>query len=174
MNSLVRRILGIAPLVFGLGLSVSGLQKVRDAYASNNWPTTEGKVLHSVVTYNIINWMQHYEQEVQYAYSVDGQRFTSNQIRLGSQRSALPDSPEPSNETLRRFLDDPRRVTQEGLRGGSVVGYPPGKKVTVYYKPDDPQVAVLEPGVTVGTFMPLLGGIIIALVGLLATLGARI
>ncbi|MGH9787902.1 MAG: DUF3592 domain-containing protein [Candidatus Acidiferrales bacterium] len=45
--------------------------------------------------------------------------------------------------------------------------YLPGKETTVYYKPDNPQVAVLQPGADVDTFLFLFLGLLVAFLGAL-------
>jgi hypothetical protein len=51
--------------------------------------------------------------------------------------------------------------------------YPVGEKVTVYYNPDNPKIATLEPGISVGSFVILGVSAIILLVGLSCFFSAR-
>jgi uncharacterized membrane protein YcjF (UPF0283 family) len=45
MSSLsVKRLLGFVVLLFGIGLSVWGFAYIRNAFASEKWPTTTGVV----------------------------------------------------------------------------------------------------------------------------------
>ncbi len=88
---------------------------------------------------------QEHEQKLEYAYSVGGAAFRGSGLRrdgiwLG-----------PADEERAR-------------------NYPVGKRVEVYYKPSDPQVSLLEPGLTLQHVLlltpmaVLLGVIVIALV----------
>lgn len=84
-----------------------------------------------------------YHAEVLYRYTVNGQIKTSNQVSFGSYGSNNP------------------------AHAQSVLNlYPSGRKVTVYYSPDDPDKAVLEPGAGGFTFFLPVFGLVFLSVGL--------
>jgi hypothetical protein len=87
------------------------------------------------------------QPHVEYKYSVEGTEYTSRQISFD-------------------LLGDP------GGRGGAetvVARYPVGRSVAVYYVPDNPATAILEPGDYSQFYYPLLFGVLF-LIGGIATL----
>ncbi len=97
-----------------------------EAEASEEWPTVEG-----VITYSGLNKSRNpdgndmYSADVQYEYSVDGQKYSGGNIETmdgsTSSRSSV-------KKTVRK--------------------YAVGTKVAVYYDPEFPNTAVLEPGIS--------------------------
>ena len=108
--------------------------------ASRNWPTVEGIVVSSEVARvrdSQDNIGFNYKPEVLYEYLVDGVKYSSNNIDFGQ--------PSSSNSSYARKI---------------VNRYPDGKKVIVYYKPSNPDVATLEPGLYISSFVILLFGLV--------------
>lgn len=145
----VNRVLGLGVLLFGIGLSYWGAGYIHNAFASKEWPTTNG----------VIDWAElresrkgkdedtwTYTVRAVYRYEVDGTGYASDRIRFG---------------IMARSSFYRERMPEERKR------YVPGKEVAVHYKPDDPQVAVLEPGADFDTFLFLLLGLIVAFLGAL-------
>ena len=52
--------------------------------------------------------------------------------------------------------------------------YPKGKKLEVSYNPEKPEVAVLEPGITIGSYLPLGIGAMLVLLGAVASVVASV
>ena len=98
---------------------------LEEAQASADWPTTEGVILSSRVVRSYKGGEWAYAPEVRYAYEVEGHRYEGRAVRLG--------------------LEGMRFGTR-GLAARVVNRYRPGERVTVYYDPQDPATAVLEPG----------------------------
>ncbi len=135
----------------GLGLFVAfnpsfGKPALDNARASETWPDVGGVVEHSEVfgirdeqangsTYS-------YSVRVVFAYSVEGREYSSDSIGFGSDR-------EYSTKSEAAAVAD-----QYGV----------GKAVTVTYDPEQPEVAVLEPGATGVSSTPFYFGLL--LVGL--------
>jgi hypothetical protein len=132
-------------LLFGLiggGLSFWGWTILQDARASVSWPTAEGVVSSSEVDHSTdAEGGDSYSPEVTYQYQVDGQNLANNQIKFGENSYSS------------------RRKAEE-----IAAAYPVGKQVTVYYEPERPDNAVLEPGVSAGSYIVLgIGVLFIAL-----------
>jgi hypothetical protein len=81
-----------------------------------------------------------YHAKIHFKYSVKGKSFTSNNVTFG----------------------------QSTKGAGEIVNhYPIGKKIKVFYNPQDPKVAVLEPGVSMSSYLFLGFGILFSLMGLI-------
>ena len=108
----------------GLFAAYTIADELPQALASPSWPTVEGAETSSKVHRR----PGKRRLRLSYEYEVRGQTFESHKIAfLGRVFSG------PASERRKR--------------------YPSGAKVTVYYNPDNPAVAVLEPGVRVVGFL---------------------
>ena len=145
MQSCLARLFPIPFLVAGLALVFFGLRDVARATASEDWPTAAGTVLLSSVEYETdSDGGGTYRAEVLYEFDVGGTTYSSNRIEFGTVQT---NNPSGAQVTVNR--------------------YPVGEQVLVHYDPDDPFLAVLEPGIQAGVwFMPGLGAIF-AVVGAL-------
>jgi hypothetical protein len=123
----------LGTLFFGMifGAFLSGALR---GWQSRRWPATTGTVLESWVcegegssgdTPSTL-----YEPVVRYSYEVNGEKRESRQIAFLAVRS-----------------------TSEAAAQKVVAKYPKGAKVTVYYHPKLPYLAVLEPGRWLGAFL---------------------
>lgn len=133
-------------LLAGLLLIFLGIGTVKQAFASRNWPSCSGKILSSSVEKTSSgvgkNRSSSYTAAVLYEYRVAGQRYTSNQIFFGQYNFG---SRSPAQALAAK--------------------YPAGKRVLVYYEPQNPANAVLQPGVSWASFAVLGFGIIFSAVG---------
>ncbi|MGE5358830.1 MAG: DUF3592 domain-containing protein [Bacteroidales bacterium] len=119
------RHLNLARLLFSalaLGLILAGLYTMRERSRSRGWVKTGGTVVSSTVSEFAGKSGRTYRPMVMYAYSVGAARFMSNRITFGQVASS-------------------RRASAERF----VSRYPAGRRVDVYYDPQDPERAVLEP-----------------------------
>jgi hypothetical protein len=123
------RVFIVSLIIFGLGLTVFGLlleiQSVRLLSGANehsSWLITEGRVISSRVgTYGRVE-ERSYKAEVVYGYSVGGTNYSSESISAEDNRHS------------------------DYFTAAQIVNhYPKGKRVTVYYKPGNPAVTLLEP-----------------------------
>jgi hypothetical protein len=132
-------------LVIGGGLSYWGWNIVQNAQASSAWPTTDGTVTSSeVVRVSDADGGVTYSPEVTYSYSVDNVQYVGDTISFG----------ENTYSSKRKA---------EGISAD----YPVGKAVTVYHDPLEPEVSVLEPGVSGGSYIALAVGVVFILIGLI-------
>jgi hypothetical protein len=132
-------------VLIGGGLSYWGWNILQDARASTSWPTVQGGITSSEVTVSSDSeGADSYSPEVTYRFQIDGQIFASSQIKFGENSYGS------------------RRKAQE-----IVNQYPVGKQVMVYYEPERPTNAVLEPGVSAGSYLVLGLGLFFTAIGLI-------
>lgn len=97
-------------------LTVYALRQLLRARASRGWPTAEGRIVHS----SRDDAWEKSRARIRYTYVVDGRAFAGSRVSF----------------------DD-----AHGPRAWSIVQrYSEGQGVDVRYAPEDPSVAVLEPG----------------------------
>lgn len=116
--------------IFGIVITLAGIKLIYNARENLYWPKTEG-----VITQSFMNWdrNRHHYADITYEFIVNGEKIRGFQI-------SSKDFNKSSEELLRE--------------------YPKGKKVTVYYDPDDPVNSYLEPGYSWQSYMGLVIGII--------------
>lgn len=145
-------LLGFAFLSVGIGIGwFLGKPILDEAKASEDWPTVTGVVIESDVEArqdrdrngNGNRSSTTYKAIVVYDYTVDGKEYSSGRIWFGSDIST-------SDQAQMRNI---------------VKGYPTGSDVKVYYNPDDPAEAVLQPGVFFTSYFLLIFGGVFAVVG---------
>jgi hypothetical protein len=146
-------VLGVVVLVFG-----TIFFDLPKAIASIGWSTTEGVVISSEVREECCGEdTEGWWPSVSYQYSVSGAEYVSDNIEVQDVGSSNTDS--FAQEVIQR--------------------YPVGKRVQVYYNPQDPAVSVLEPGIPnndVGFWGVLIvavigGGVVFLVIGLLGLVG---
>lgn len=122
----------LGTLIFATVFFVSGLMAYQhitkplaeEAEASKEWPTVEG-----IVTFSELNKSRDsdgkdmYSANIQYNYSVGGKEYSDGSIQTLDGSSSVKSS---VKKTIKK--------------------YAVGTKVTVYYDPEFPNTAVLEPG----------------------------
>ncbi|MFH2044887.1 MAG: DUF3592 domain-containing protein [Pseudomonadota bacterium] len=139
-----KAISGLGIALVGIAFISYGIGEISKAKESVNWPTVSGTVITSKTeerkstegSGSSKKTRTYYVAIIQYEYQVEGTSYTSNRVSFGGQKRG-------SARTL-------------------VNKYPEGKSVKVYYDPDDPEIAALEPGMEGGSyFLPIFGAIII-------------
>lgn len=130
----------LAGILFALGVAgiIGALLGYRNVVASPNWPTTEGLVIESrVVGIGGARAGSGMRARVRYVYDVEGFRYKGRRITYQRERG------DRSEEHARKLAKR----------------YSVGSVVPVYYRPDRPNIAVLEPG---GGRYPVAGSIMLA------------
>ena len=110
-------------IVIGAIVLLAGAWTLFRGLSCEHWPSTEGIVETSQV--HDSNSGRHgrtYSAHIIYSYHVGGTGYIGDRLCFGSMSSS------------------------SSYAGGIVNRYPVGKKVSVYYSPNDPQLAALEPG----------------------------
>jgi hypothetical protein len=125
------KLLGLLIIVGGFIRLYSGVRKKEIIKESKNWPTVAGKIVSSSYlrkkTYAEVaggGWMKEYYYEVfiKYDYSISGTIFTSDNICFD--KANIVNSSEEAIKMVEK--------------------YPKDGNVTVYYKPGNPNQAILE------------------------------
>ena len=123
--------LSILLAVIGAGSFGVGVFLRWRAASSRNWPWTMGTVVNARIREEV-HVAEHgraysrYYPEVAYEYVVEGRTYRSKRIRFGG----LPFVYSTDREEIETWLAD----------------YPGGRQVQVYYHPQRPEEAVLQPG----------------------------
>ena len=129
-------------MVAGGVMSFFGVRQLMRAQASTTWPTVTGVVTISELGKQMGNERDEsttYSADISYDYVANDRSYVNGAVSFDGVRSSDP-------STARRLLKR----------------YPVGKQVTVYYNPADPQEAVLEPGLTGGSwFLPSFGALFV-------------
>lgn len=148
--------LPIVVLVGGVFCVAEYVSTRRLASASLRWPTASGSVTRCAVIEEIIEektehdnrpttskLVHRYQVDLRYAYKVDKRDFTGTEISWGG-----------------TIISGLRDVAEK-----EAAKYRAGKSVKVYYDPDQPGQAVLEPASREGALGPLIGAAVCAVVG---------
>jgi hypothetical protein len=154
LKKLIVIIVGLVFLVAGIYMTVTGVSVIQKVGASEDWPTVTGRVTDSSVevqrnetgTGRKKKRSTYYAPDVSYTYSVEGVPYSSNQIIYGATR-----------------YDD--KSTAQAIAGQ----YPKGSDVTVYYDPESPDSAVLEPGIKSSSYTMLIMGIVFIVTGVITS-----
>lgn len=124
------------------------------AKESVNWPQTTGKITRSQVHESRDKDNKRmYKPDIEFTFNLFGQKIKSRNVYIGSSNISSSSS------------SDAREYTSK---------YPVGKEVTVYYKRDNPDRAILEPGVHTSHYVFLGGGILFAVIGLMITFSSAL
>ncbi|MBK8988939.1 MAG: DUF3592 domain-containing protein [Chloroflexi bacterium] len=138
-------------IAVGIGLFIWGLNVLQKAQASQDWPTADGTIISATVREDRDDDGTSYFADVTYQYTAADRRHSSDNVSFG------------------QYGGSSRHA--EGI----VARYPVGQRVTVYYDPDDPMTAVLEPGANFGSYLLVgMGALFIGvalLVGLFSLFG---
>ena len=147
--------LPIIVLVGGVFCVAEYVRTRRLASASLRWPTAAGRVTRCDVIEEIIeeksdddksrsSKLQHrYQVDLRYAYRVDKRDFIGTEVDWGG-----------------TMISGLREVAEQ-----AAAKYRPGQNVKVYYDPERPGHAVLEPASREGALGPLIGAAVCAVVG---------
>jgi hypothetical protein len=122
-----------------------GGTRAYEAYSSQFWPTTTGEIIQSsVYTYTDVYGDRTYRGKVKYVYTVNqfetaGEHFTSERVGI----DPIPPS-------------DSRTIAE-----ASLIRYPKGEIVDVYYNPNKPQKSMLEPGFSLSQLIYPVAGLLV-------------
>jgi hypothetical protein len=134
--------LGVPMFLFGIYFALL-------ADDSKDWPKAEGTVTSSAVRTHVSvdqtnrafsenDSDRTYYPEFRYSYTVDGQSYSSSRYALGESAPAHAQR------------EDAQKAASK---------HPAGSKIDVFYDPGDPGSAVLRPGASTGSWVPLLLGL---------------
>ncbi len=148
-------ILALAMFAAGIFLMAWGGYEIRGSYQTGLWPDSQGNITASHVSKETNRDSDHrtrttYYPRVLYQYQVEVRRYTASRINFGGKTGGM-----------------------KWLAQRTVDRYPVGKTVKVHYNPEDPTYAVLEAGITWGSILLFLMGVIFFAPGVLCFRGYR-
>jgi hypothetical protein len=132
-------------IVFGVFTLGMGVMNAYRGTVSIRWPAANGTIKSSS-TERIGGKRVRYRINILYEYSVNGKIFTGTGVAFGLGAAGA------------------------ATAGGFVARYPVGKEVKVFYSPDHPEEAVLEPGVVGQSWCCLIVGSLFTALGFLIPL----
>jgi hypothetical protein len=136
------RIFPLPFIIAGALLLHFGVKGVATAIESGDWPSANATVISSS-----LRWYSSAAAKgrTQHVAEIHYEFFVRNNRHIGILRRTSPDAGE-TNRLIER--------------------YPEAKRITVFYKPDDPWVNLLEPGLKMKAFIMPLGGLIFLVPGI--------
>ena len=131
-------------ILIGLSCIVFGIWTLAKAHSSRSWPSVIGIIQSSDIgSLGPRDKDTSYKPVIRYSYTVNGNDFSTSVICFGL-------------ESYSGSID---------FAEGYVGKYPSGKRVDVFYNPFSPSIAVLEPGVSPRSFIPIQFGFMFVAAG---------
>jgi len=125
-------------ILVGVGLSWWGWTILQNARSSASWPSVQGQITDALLDYSTdADGGDSYSPQVTYTYAVNGRSYESQTIKFGENSYG-------SKRQAQAILDR----------------YPNGQRIAVFYDPTQPDRAVLEPGVSGGSYIVLAIGVL--------------
>ncbi len=118
-------------------MGIHGVRELQDAVLSTKWPIARGHVVHSSVDRQTNNERTTYHAVIMYNYEVNGTVYSGSRVAYGDYGSSNPIH-------AREIVDR----------------YPKGKEVMISHMPESPGVSLLEPGIKIQAWIPLLVGLV--------------
>lgn len=151
MSAKSNPLVGLLITVIGIGFAIWGALVVMEARSATNWPAVEGVIISSSVEHRVNTTSSgkgkwYYEARIKYDYNVDGVDYESKRVGFKSASYQYKSEVVPSTIVRR---------------------YPANRTVEVYYNPDDPEKAVLETEITFMTYIGLLIGAFLVVLGVI-------
>ena len=143
-------IVALITLVCGPLCLFLGIHGYIKGSASEGWPHTEAVVTESGYSYETENDEARFAFE--YGYTVAGMHFTSNALYI-----------QPIMNDRKHYSAIPKWYLGQG-ESASPRDYPRGKRITVYYDPEDPKNAVVKPGVSGSVRVFLMAGVVLTII----------
>ena len=144
-------VLAVSPMAAGLLMIGAAVRTLIVAPRTDSWPSVAGKItkasyLQRTQSTGNRKSIEHYYPSWEYSYEVDGERYTSDRIRL--------------------LTFDQSYETEAEAMARATSLYPVGKEVVVFYDPDAPASAVLLRGTPYdGVIMLFVMGVILTAMG---------
>ena len=131
-------VFGLIFVVAGLFLLWQGSKEHRTCRESRDWPCVAGRITESTMQVTRRRRSTRYSPRVSYTYSVMGQAYFGAGTTIGATQG----------------------FSSQANVQAQLAKYPLGQPVSVYYDPQRPSQATLEPGATRGAWGTVLMGVI--------------
>ncbi len=133
-------------LLIAVLAAVGTVMTFRKSRRSRAWPTVTGKITHSEVTEDIERELEKDDDDEnrvrERITTMYGVKLAYDYVVAGVAHAGT-----------RLYWSDGIKASAPGNARKIVAKYPVGQEVTVYYQPDDPATALLEPGAIKGAVM---------------------
>lgn len=142
------------PLIIGVVLIVFGSQFILLAQQTKDWQKTQATLtqINLIETRSSSNSTTSkqttFEVSVVYQYQVQDQNYQSDKYSYGD--GSTVKSRLKNRSTAQLWLDNSP--------------YHKGNKISIYYNPQDPKVAVIKTGANIWTYIPLIVGLLITVI----------
>ena len=162
----------------GCAASFFGWRAVMRSFASTDWPSVDGKIIESRVEEKKVKRtsssskktplnQKRYQPKVDYTYSVNDKSFKGTRISY-SDHGYLGKSKSVTVMGVTRYSSN---ANAKASAQKIAKKYHKGKKVTVFYMPNNPGESLLEPGFSYKVFAwPICGIVLLAIGGIIAWL----
>ena len=137
--------IGLLFFVIGVIFITVGFFVVKHSQSVKKWPACKGVVIESKVVshFDSESNQSMYAPAITYTYEVGGKRYQNSDYAF---MTVSYSDPSKAEEIVKRF--------------------PPGKKVIVYYNPENPYKAVLTRNTSLMIYIPAVLGIVFAVIGM--------
>jgi hypothetical protein len=170
MSTWLLRLAGATLLLLGIAIAMHGLPSVQQAWQSPDWPTTQAILTRSEVQDNAHGGstrqnrdnrdsFSRYRHVVAYHYAVAGVEYDGDRKDFDDGYSAAPELETDDSPSALMMKSSGLPVPKRKWSVGSTV--------TVHYKPDEPSVSVLDPGLKGRACFIFVGGVVLAFFGAL-------
>jgi hypothetical protein len=171
-------------IVGGLAASFYGWRNVSRSLACTDWPSVDGKIIESGVEEERTRHsgsakkdaplnQKTYRPKITYSYKVDEQEYTGSRIAYGDHGFIGKSKKITINGVTYRNSNFEAKAAAQKI----AKHYHTGKKISVFYMPDNPRESLLEPGFSYKVFAWPLVGIVMFVIGVfigwLAIMSAR-
>ena len=126
-------------VIVGIAVLPYGIRNLKDSLSSRSWPTTNGIIEHSSVE----SHSDTFHADILYTYTIGSTNYTGTRVSLSDYGTGGP--------------SHARRISHR---------YPEGETVLVYYKPLNPEVAILEPGLRLPAIIIILFSLLFIFLGI--------
>lgn len=150
MNIIGWVLIGLGVLFLGIGLWL-----LSTAYASTLWPTVEGQVIETKVVGRISQGGSTLQRHIEYSIEVTYQ-YEINHVSHQAKRYSLG-----TGDTVAGGFNE-KSEARAWLKNSAFNNNP---AVTVYVDPNDPNNTVLSAGIKWSTFMPVVLGLLLLILG---------
>jgi hypothetical protein len=149
------QIVGLITFVVGLVILALSTIATLKSISSKEWLTTGGKIIHSTIyNYRETNEANStYRPDIAFEYGVDGEKFISDRLYYGVKIMSS------GNWAKSRKL---------------IEKYPVDKEIIVFYNPNNPKEAVIEPGIHLDLGALFISSICLVALGLIIFLNSEI
>lgn len=134
-------------IIIGVFVAITGLVTLKDGLQSAQWPRVEARVKNCSLTWRTNRGTKSYAPKISCQFRVKGQEFTGTQFDFSASYT--------SKDKAQALLDS---VSSQ-------------RTLVIHYKPSDPAINVIHPGVCFVHYVRIIVGVVAVVVAVLSWLG---